>query len=107
MRSAPVGQSEKVLPPSELKSSALSPHLKLTPTNGSVIGSFFSAESFRGWAEFLDDVARIDPGRAKYHGEAELTGRSHGEGILAYLGARYRSCCVSWTRTRRAERRSS
>ncbi len=83
------GQPEKMLRKGELKASALSPYLQLTLADGSVTGGFFSAETFRGWAEFLDDVARLDPGQAKYHGGAELTARSHGEGILAYLGARY------------------
>jgi predicted ATPase len=54
-----------------------------------VRGGVFTAEDFRQWAEFLDDVSAIDPGQAKYHGGADLTLRSHGEGLLAYFAGRY------------------
>ena len=67
----------------------LSDHLAVTLANGSVKGGLFSAETFRDWAEFLDDVTSIDPGQAKYHGGFGLTARSHGEGILAYFRGRY------------------
>jgi predicted ATPase len=56
---------------------------------GNVSGGLFSAETFREWAEFLDDVTRLDPGQAKYQGGTNLTAKSHGEGILAYLAGRY------------------
>ncbi|MFH0915410.1 MAG: AAA family ATPase [bacterium] len=84
------GQPERPLTKGELSAAALSSHLRVTLTNGPVTGGLFSAETFREWAEFLDDVARLDPGQAKYHGGAELTARSHGEGILAYFRGRYR-----------------
>jgi predicted ATPase len=55
-----------------------------------VRGGVFSAESFREWAEFIDDVSELDPGQAKYHGGEKLTLRSRGEGLLAYFRGRYR-----------------
>jgi len=67
----------------------LSDHLGVTLARGPVRGGVFSAESFRQWAEFLDDVSQIDPGHAKYHGGQDLTGRSRGEGLLAYFRGRY------------------
>ena len=68
----------------------LSDHLDVTLANGAVKGGLFSAETFRDWAEFLDDVTTSDPGQAKYHGGFGLTERSHGEGILAYFRGRYK-----------------
>ena len=82
---APTGS----LPPARSRSSALSEYLDPTLTTHSFSGGFFSAEGFRDWAEFLDDVARIDPGQARYQGGPELTARSHGQGILEYFRCRY------------------
>ncbi len=67
----------------------LSDFVSVTLSRGPVRGGVFTAESFREWAEFLDDVSRIDPGHAKYHGGEDLTLRSHGEGLLAYFRGRY------------------
>ena len=57
--------------------------------NGHVPGSLFRAETFREFADFLDDVALCDPGRLKYHGGRILNTLSHGQGILSYLSGRY------------------
>jgi predicted ATPase len=84
------GQPKRALAKGELPATALSPQLRVVWTEGPVSGGLFSAESFREWAEFLDDVARLDPGQAIYHGGAGLTAKSHGEGILAYFRGRYR-----------------
>jgi len=56
--------------------------------NGSVVGSFFRAETFHDLADFLDDVALCDPGRLQYHGGRILNTLSHGEGMLTYFGGR-------------------
>ena len=50
----------------------------------------FRAETFREFADFLDDVALCDPGRLKYHGGRILNTLSHGQGILSYLSGRYK-----------------
>ena len=84
------GQPERVLKSGELPATALAPYLRVTLADGPFSGGLFSAEGFRSWAEFLDDVARLDPGQARFHGGADLTARSHGEGLLAYFRARYR-----------------
>ena len=83
------GQPERVLQRGELPATALAAYLRVTLADAPVTGGVFSAEGFRNWAEFLDDVARLDPGQAKLHGGAGLTARSHGEGLLAYFRARY------------------
>jgi predicted ATPase len=84
------GQPERVLGSGELPATALAAYLRVTLTDPAVGGALFSAEGFRNWAEFLDDVTRLDPGQAKLHGGGDLTARSHGEGLLAYFRARYR-----------------
>ena len=61
----------------------------MTWANGSVPGSLFRAETFRDFADFLDDVALCDPGRLKYHGGHILNTLSHGEAILSYFSGRY------------------
>jgi predicted ATPase len=88
------GQPERPLREGELPATALATHLQVIlsaegPASSGVRGGAFSAENFRQWAEFLADVARLDPGQARYQGGGDLTARSHGEGILAYLSARY------------------
>ena len=75
--------------PAAPKQGRLSDYLHVSLARGPVRGGVFSAETFREWAEFLDDVSETDPGHAKYHGGAELTKRSHGEGLLAYFRSRY------------------
>jgi predicted ATPase len=67
----------------------LADYITVTWANGSVPGSLFRAETFRDFADFLDDVALCDPGRLKYHGGRILNMLSHGEAILTYFGGRY------------------
>jgi predicted ATPase len=67
----------------------LADYVTVTWANGRVPGSLFRAETFRDFADFLDDVALCDPGRLKYHGGHLLNTLSHGEAILSYFGGRY------------------
>jgi len=67
----------------------LADYASVTWANGSVPGSLFRAETFREFADFLDDVALCDPGRLKYHGGRILNTLSHGQAILSYFGGRY------------------
>jgi len=67
----------------------LADYVSVTWANGSVPGSLFRAETFRDFADFLDDVALCDPGRLKYHGGHILNTLSHGEAILSYFSGRY------------------
>lgn len=84
------GQPERVLQSGELSAAALAAFLQVALAKEAFSGGLFSAEGFRNWAEFLDDVARLDPGQARFHGGGDLTARSHGEGLLAYFRARYK-----------------
>jgi predicted ATPase len=68
----------------------LSDYIDVAWVNGRVPGSLFRAETFRDFADFLDDVALCDPGRLEYHGGRLLNTLSHGQGILSYLNCRYR-----------------
>jgi predicted ATPase len=67
----------------------LADYITVTWANGRVPGSLFRAETFREFADFLDDVALCDPGRLKYHGGHILNTLSHGEAILSYFSGRY------------------
>ena len=67
----------------------LADYITITWSDGRVPGSLFRAETFRDFADFIDDVALCDPGRLKYHGGHILNMLSHGEGILAYFSGRY------------------
>ena len=67
----------------------LADYITVTWANGSVPGSLFRAETFRDFADFLDDIALCDPGRLKYHGGRILNTLSHGEAILTYFSGRY------------------
>ena len=67
----------------------LADYITVTWSNGSVPGSLFRAETFRDFADFLDDVALCDPGRLEYHGGRILNTLSHGEAILSYFANRY------------------
>lgn len=69
----------------------LADYLSVTWANGRVPGSLFRAETFRDFADFLDDVALCDPGRLRYHGGRILNTLSHGEGILSYFNTRYQT----------------
>jgi len=67
----------------------LGDYISVTWANGNVPGSLFRAETFREFADFLDDVALCDPGRLKYQGGRILNTLSHGEAILSYFSGRY------------------
>ena len=64
-------------------------YLSIEWAAGSVKGSLFRAETFREFADFLDDVALSDPGRLRYHGGHILTTLSHGQGFLSYFEGRF------------------
>ena len=67
----------------------LSDFVSVTWANGRVSGSLFRAETFREFADFIDDVALCDPGQLQFYGGRLLNTLSHGQSILCYLGSRY------------------
>jgi predicted ATPase len=86
---APQASSRRPAAPYVPAAGRLSHHVSVTLGDKPVRGGIFTAESFRQWAEFLDDLTTVDPGQAKYHGGKDLTLRSHGEGLIAYFRGRY------------------
>jgi len=67
----------------------LADFVSVTWANGRIPGSLFCAETFRDWADFLDDVALCDSGRLRHHGGRILNTMSRGEGILSYMRGRF------------------
>jgi predicted ATPase len=74
---------------SSFPATVLKEYVDVRLARASIMGGVFSAESFREWAEFIDDVTEADPGQARFHGGEKLTLRSRGEGLLAYFRGRY------------------
>lgn len=58
--------------------------------NGSVPGSFFSSETSRNFAHYLDEWAANDPGQLKYFGGRSLVTQSHGESLMSLFRSRYK-----------------
>lgn len=67
----------------------LADYVTVTWANSGAPGSLFRAETFRDFADFIDDVALCDPGRLPYQGGRILNTLSHGEAILTYFSGRY------------------
>jgi predicted ATPase len=67
----------------------LSAYVSIGWSAGRVGGTLFRAETFREFADFLDDIALCDPGRLEYHGGRVLNTLSHGQGFLAYFEGRF------------------
>jgi predicted ATPase len=63
--------------------------IRVAWADGSMVGSLFRAETFRDFADFVDDVALCDPGQLEYCGGHILNTLSHGQGILSYFRGRY------------------
>ncbi len=52
-------------------------------TDGSVPGSFFSSETFKDFAKYLDEGAAVNPDIFKYFGGASLITQSHGQSLMS------------------------
>jgi len=59
-------------------------------TNGPVHGSFFASETFRNFAQILDEWAAADPRSLEYFGGESLVTQSHGQSIMSFFRARYK-----------------
>jgi len=57
--------------------------------NGRVPGSFFGSETFRDFAQCLDEWATADPEMLKYFGGKSLMTQSHGQSLMSYFKSRY------------------
>lgn len=58
--------------------------------DGKVPGSFFGSETFRDFAQYLDEWAAVDPSTLKYFGGKSLITQSHGQSLMTLFKARYR-----------------
>jgi len=58
--------------------------------NGRVPGSFFGSETFKDFAQYLDEWAAVDPGTLEYFGGKSLITQSHGQSLMSLFRARYR-----------------
>jgi predicted ATPase len=59
-------------------------------TDGSVPGSFFSSETFKDFAKYLDEGAAVNPDIFKYFGGASLITQSHGQSLMSLFRGRYK-----------------
>lgn len=58
--------------------------------NGRVPGSFFGSETFKDFAQYLDEWAAVDPEMLIYFGGKSLMTQSHGQSLMSLFRARYR-----------------
>jgi predicted ATPase len=63
--------------------------LEVEWADGWVAGSYFASETFKHFAQVLEDWASTDRGQLDYFGGTSLLTRSHGQSILAFFEARY------------------
>jgi predicted ATPase len=59
-------------------------------TDGSVPGSFFSSETFKDFAKYLDEGATANPEIFKYFGGESLITQSHGQSLMSLFRSRYK-----------------
>jgi predicted ATPase len=59
-------------------------------THGSVPGSYFSSETFKDFAKYLDEGATADPEMFKYFGGESLITQSHGQSLMSLFRSRYK-----------------
>jgi predicted ATPase len=58
-------------------------------TNGYVPGSFFGSDTFRYFAQSVEEWAVADPGMLDYFGGKSLITQSHGQSLMSMFRARY------------------
>lgn len=55
-----------------------------------VPGSFFASQTFRNFAQILDEWAATDPGLLSYFGGQSLMSQSHGQSLMAFFRSRFK-----------------
>ena len=65
-------------------------HVSVEWANGRVPGSYFGSETFKDFAQILDEWAAADPGQLKYFGGRSLVTQSHGQSLMSYFESRYK-----------------
>ena len=65
-------------------------HIEVKWTDGIVIGSFFSSQIFRNFAQLVDEWEADNPGQIDYFGGKSLIAQSHGQSIMSFFKSRYK-----------------
>ena len=65
-------------------------YMEVQWTNGTVLGSFFSSQIFRNFAQLLDIWEADNPGQIDYFGGKSLLTQSHGQSLMSFFRARYK-----------------
>ena len=64
--------------------------LSLDWSDGAVPGAYFGSETFRDFADSLENWAAADPRQLEHFGGKSLVTQSHGQSMMSYFGARYK-----------------
>jgi predicted ATPase len=65
-------------------------HIEVKWTDGIVLGSFFSSQIFRNFAQLVDEWEADNPGQIDYFGGKSLIAQSHGQSIMSFFKSRYK-----------------
>lgn len=65
-------------------------YLEVEWTDGIVLGSFFSSQIFRNFAQLVDEWEADNPGQIDYFGGKSLITQSHGQSIMSFFRSRYK-----------------
>ncbi|MBN1614990.1 MAG: AAA family ATPase [Deltaproteobacteria bacterium] len=65
-------------------------YLSVEWRDGKVPGSFFGSDTFRHFAQILDEWAAADPGQLRYFGGRSLLTQSHGQSLMSFFQSRYK-----------------
>lgn len=65
-------------------------YMEVEWTDGRVPGSFFGSDTFRYFAQSVEEWAVADPGMLNYFGGKSLVTQSHGQSLMSMFRTRYR-----------------
>lgn len=65
-------------------------YIEVEWTDGIVLGSFFSSQIFRNFAQLVDEWEADNPGQIDYFGGKSLIAQSHGQSIMSFFKSRYK-----------------
>ena len=65
-------------------------YIEVEWTDGIVLGSFFSSQIFRNFAQLVDEWEADNPGQIDYFGGKSLVAQSHGQSIMSFFRSRYK-----------------
>ena len=65
-------------------------YIEVEWTDGIVLGSFFSSQIFRNFAQLVDEWEADSPGQIDYFGGKSLIAQSHGQSIMSFFKSRYK-----------------